>query len=1655
MNEDSSRKPSRIRKILGFTLKGLAGALLLCVLAIGGALLWLRTESAAQFVSRLATEQLSAQGLELSMGPMGGVLPGSLVLRDVALSDKDGVFFRAAQLHFETRLLSLLKGRLEVADLSLDRPEIIRLPHLPPAQEEVAEEKAPSSGVPALPFGIRIDRAAVTGGLLHAAVLAPDAQSKETFSLELSASASLEGSTLAAMLQLRFLLADGSGLSLNLELDAASGLAGLYAQSEQSPTPEGQNPAGSGEGEDALSLSILMRENEKGLLSLVMNDPSLPPYVLSLAGKGPVRDWKGDLALLLGRDAPVAEAATQPLSAKGRSAEVFALDTQIGLQCRTGSLWKDLLQKPDFTLGAQNELRAGPKAPQALLPLIGERLKAVLALASQEKGFRIDLAADSDNWRIALDDLRIAPPPQDDSPAWTDATGEKRDKGLAVSGKLMGAVNDLPSLMRAVNKEAAPPPLQSLELTGSVAALADAGFSGIEAAGSVTAGGVSAPGLAGAEQESGKEDFSADYKLIARLSGQRADLDLFSLQGLGLTVEAKGKADTATLAVEAEASIDAADHAPWQDLLGRLTGFAAKDAAAPFGGALALNMDLKLLPQESKQEGPMPSEPAQALPFGPVAGNVRLSGVNMRWPTAQLNNIIGPSISASASLASESSGSKVERYIAEVRELKAGILSASGAASLQLAADEAGMEQLEKGNLKASLGAAISDLAPLAASGQGPAPVSGPLKAEASASGTLKALNATISLSSPAISASGAKLRDVALKINADASLTDNLVAAAGDLSFILGQSPGGPLHLDSGWKVDIPGGENGKTAPMTATVNGLRLSGAGVEISGELKAALPAGAFPELQGSVKGAVADWSKLAALSGAPLSGGPTDFTLVLGNQGRGQEASLNLNLASLRMQEKGAPPAFFIRDVKAAAQASGLPDKLDLNLALDTGRGRGGPFMWRSGKGAVKGSDNNGEFSLSLEAMARGEQRRASKRKNAIASAKPNELLALQGAYDLKKMEVLVNTLALQQPRQRVGLELKKPVTVKFDNGLVAQGLDIGFQPQGKLTADADIAPGKLNLKLKLEELTFAFFKLFTPATLPDGKIMAEIDLQSSGGAPKGSMRLVSQASAAQDVSGVEAASAGKSIFELALEGEISSSPAPSAVAGSGVRSLAGLIWLNGTGSLGEAGKQPGSREGRLNFQLPMRAGANGLPLPDAAAPLAVKLDWNGPIESLWQAIPMADRYLSGNAFLDLSVSGSMNAPKLLLTAYMAGGSFHDIPNGVLVSGVNLEARNTPQGDVRALVSAKDKQSGNLAIEANLNGIMGQTGAPPTLAIRGQLDQFSPLRRDDLSILLSGVFGVKGPLNELEVTSDITVTRGELMLSSNMGGSVTTLDTINKRRAGEEEEVEESVSPGPKLDLHVNIPRYFFIRGMGVNSEWEGDLRVTGFTSAPSLRGSLSPVRGAVDLLSRTFAIGEGEITFTGGMDANPALDLTLVNEGPTITAYVKVGGSAKKPKLTLESKPPLPHDEVLSMVLFGKRMSELSRFESIQLANSLRELSGVGGSSLDVLTGVRKSVGLDMLRVGGGGGSAERGTSGQSGEGNLGAPKAADANGESTPTLEAGKYINDSIYVGVEQGMTQESTAVRVEVELYPSVTLQGKSTSESSEIGIGWKKDY
>ena len=65
-------------------------------------------------------------------------------------------------------------------------------------------------------------------------------------------------------------------------------------------------------------------------------------------------------------------------------------------------------------------------------------------------------------------------------------------------------------------------------------------------------------------------------------------------------------------------------------------------------------------------------------------------------------------------------------------------------------------------------------------------------------------------------------------------------------------------------------------------------------------------------------------------------------------------------------------------------------------------------------------------------------------------------------------------------------------------------------------------------------------------------------------------------------------------------------------------------------------------------------------------------------------------------------------------------------------------------------------------------------------------------------------------------------------------------------------------------------------------------------------------------------------------------------------------------------------------------------------------------------------------------------------------------NEEKGTTLSVGKYINDLIFVGVEQGTSPESTAVRSEVEITEKIELETSTGAQGeSSIGVNWKLDY
>jgi translocation and assembly module TamB len=264
-------------------------------------------------------------------------------------------------------------------------------------------------------------------------------------------------------------------------------------------------------------------------------------------------------------------------------------------------------------------------------------------------------------------------------------------------------------------------------------------------------------------------------------------------------------------------------------------------------------------------------------------------------------------------------------------------------------------------------------------------------------------------------------------------------------------------------------------------------------------------------------------------------------------------------------------------------------------------------------------------------------------------------------------------------------------------------------------------------------------------------------------------------------------------------------------------------------------------------------------------------------------------------------------------------------------------------------------------------------------------------------------------------------------------SITELDVteINVPGAPVEQEP-EPIDPGVPfaldLDVDINIPNQAYLRGRGLDSEWQGKLHVTGTADAPRIVGELSPRRGTFSFADKNFDITDSRIVFDGSPEIDPRLDISAVNDAGDLTAIIRVTGRASDPEIAITSRPPLPQDEIMSRLLFGRKAGQLSAVEAFQLAQALRSLTGEGGGG-GIVDIVRQTIGVDVLSVG------------------------SDAEGGAT--LEVGQYLTEGVRVGVEQRFETGSTAATVEIELTDEISVETEIGGEASKVGISWGYDY
>jgi len=417
-------------------------------------------------------------------------------------------------------------------------------------------------------------------------------------------------------------------------------------------------------------------------------------------------------------------------------------------------------------------------------------------------------------------------------------------------------------------------------------------------------------------------------------------------------------------------------------------------------------------------------------------------------------------------------------------------------------------------------------------------------------------------------------------------------------------------------------------------------------------------------------------------------------------------------------------------------------------------------------------------------------------------------------------------------------------------------------------------------------------------------------------------------------------------------------------------------------------------------------------------------------------VQLADRgtALTGTARVDLSVGGTPSSPQISGTVSTSDGALTDPDTGIVLRNIALTARfNGDRVSIESL-NANFAPSGRLSG----SGTVGLSGGMPidlTLnVVDGRYADGDLLTaRFDADLTISGSISA-GPtiggtvrINRADVTVPETLPGGALALDvEHIHATAAILRTVRMARPRSRPDGGAS-GGGINLDLVIDAPARIFVRGRGLDAELGGRLRLSGPVDNVVASGGFQLIRGRLDVLTQRITIDSGELNFIGDLD--PYLDFTASTDSGDITVTINITGRASDPSVTFSSVPQLPQDEVLAQLLFGRSIADLSPLQVARLAAAAAELGGVGGGG-GIFDRLRAATGLDDLDI------------------------VTDSEGNAA--VQAGRYINDNIYLGVQSGTDAESSRVTIDLDIAKGVKARGELGAEGdSSLGIVVEHEY
>lgn len=464
-------------------------------------------------------------------------------------------------------------------------------------------------------------------------------------------------------------------------------------------------------------------------------------------------------------------------------------------------------------------------------------------------------------------------------------------------------------------------------------------------------------------------------------------------------------------------------------------------------------------------------------------------------------------------------------------------------------------------------------------------------------------------------------------------------------------------------------------------------------------------------------------------------------------------------------------------------------------------------------------------------------------------------------------------------------------------------------------------------------------------------------------------------------------------------------------------------------------RRRGAAIGRMQIDLrPLPPGAGSWTTRLLAAPLSGGLRYNGPADTLFSLAALPDQSLKGAIGVAADFSGRVQKPQLSGVVRANNLTYENGQYGTRLT--NMKLRGSFTGDRMEVEELSAKAGEGTITGKGFVSLSSDQGFPVQLQL--DLDHARLARSDGLSTTATGQLRLVNSANQpATITGRIVLPETRYKIVRQGSAQVATLTGVRRKppkgrkRVTADAEAISGVPTDWRLDVDIVADNQVYVSGMGLDSEWSAKIHVGGTTGNPIVTGGIDLVRGTLGFAGRSFDLQEGSLRFNGGAMTNPTVRLVASGEADDVTVNINVTGSGENPDIAFSSTPSLPQDEIMSRILFGNSIGELSAIQAVQLAASLNALRG-GSGGLNPLGVLQSASGIDRLRI-------------------LGADKET---GQGT-SLAVGQYISNDIYVEIVTD-ARGHTATQIEVSLTPALSILSQVSSlGGSSANIQYRKDY